>query len=97
TTGSNPWSAGTGARPQPLACSGATGSCIVWACFGDRAGIDTAAMRRIGHSRTSAAAQLDHPDDELLTVERTLGSDPIGPATADPWAARARRPTRPRA
>lgn len=51
---------------------------IAWACFGDWAGIDAASMIRIGHSTASAVVELDHPDGDVLRVERTVGGDPVG-------------------
>ena len=57
---------------------------IAWACFGDRSGIDAASMRRIGHSTASTVVELDHPHGEVLTIERTLGSDPVGSLGSTP-------------
>jgi DNA repair exonuclease SbcCD ATPase subunit len=46
---------------------------ISWGTFGDRSGIDAAAMVRAGHTRSRVTVDLDGPDGLPLRIERTVG------------------------
>jgi DNA repair exonuclease SbcCD ATPase subunit len=45
---------------------------ISWGIFGDRSGIDSAAMIRAGHSTSKVTVELDGPGDLALRIERAV-------------------------